>query len=202
MVAKGGLARAGAAATGERPAAALLPRSSVGAVRLREAAGARAAASHAEIRRAQGAHLHADDQDAGHTGGVSQPVRVSVLSPGRLDAAGATPDSHAAFQHGPSIVRVHPEHALGRVRHQPHRRGHRRVLRLRLEPGDGSTGAGSRAPHRTDQGGAHLPTRVQGHHRGEHPEEIHAEARARSLRHPGGQLQHGTFQEDVRRGGR
>ena len=44
--------------------------------------GAGTAAVPAEDRRAQGPHLHPDDQDAGCAGGLPQPARLHIPAPG------------------------------------------------------------------------------------------------------------------------
>ena len=55
---------------------------------------------------------------------------------------------------------LHPLDAERWARNQPHRGGHGDLLRQRLEPRDGRAGAGPRASHRANAGGAHLPPRV------------------------------------------
>ncbi len=52
-------------------------------------AGAGTAAIPAEDRRAQGPHLHADDQDAGCAGGLPEPARLHIPAPGRHHQARA-----------------------------------------------------------------------------------------------------------------
>eukprot|EP00959_Pyramimonas_sp_CCMP1952_P000905 18033-Pyramimonas_sp.AAC.1 len=139
------------------PAAAVLSRPAAGAVRLREAAGAGHSAEAAAQGGAPRAHLHADDAHARRARELPQPPRLPVRAAGRLDQAGDAAGAHAAVQQQQEDFRLHPEHALRGGGHEPDGRGHRRLLRQRLEPGDGPAGAGPLPPHRADARGAHLP---------------------------------------------
>lgn len=65
-------------------------------------AGAGTAAVPAEDWRAQGPHLHPDDQDAGCAGGLPQPARLHIPAPGWHHQARAAT--------GVSCLLLHPMH--------------------------------------------------------------------------------------------
>ena len=186
---------AGAAAARGGEAAAVLPGPKAAAVRLWKAAGASGATAEAEVGRAQGADLHADDEDAGRAGVVHQPIRVHVHAAGWVDSARAAADPDAAVQHEPEDISVHPVDAERGRGDQPGGRGHGDLLRQRLESSDGPAGAGPVPPDRADPGGAHLPAGEREHDRGEHFEEGEPEADPGRSGDPERRLQHGVLQE-------
>ena len=108
---------------------------------------------------AQGAHLLADDADAGPDRGLPRPHRAAVRA-ARRQRGGQGP----AGRHRPLPDRRHRDRlrisALDARRwrwDQPHRRRHLHHLRLGLEPAERPSGHGALPPHRADAGGAHLP---------------------------------------------
>mmetsp|Transcript_8253 Transcript_8253/g.27446 ORF Transcript_8253/g.27446 Transcript_8253/m.27446 type:complete len:296 (-) Transcript_8253:2044-2931(-) len=136
-------------------------------------------------------HLLPDDKDAGFDRGLHGVPQVPLSAPGRVLRGERTPRDGARVPEHDGALCVSALDARRRARDQSHRRRYRHLLRERLEPDDGPSGDGSRAPARADEGRDCVPPGVQAHHRGEDSAARGAEEHGAAACHDGQQPRRG-----------